>query len=189
MANFSAVLDACVLYPAPLRDLLLRLATGGLFDARWTDQIHEEWTRNVLKDRPDLRAEQLQRTRELMDANVAGSLITGYQSLIEGIVLPDPDDRHVLAAAIRAGAGVIVTKNLKDFPEAVLKPFGIEAQHPDDFVAHLIDLDAVRVVGAVRRHRAALKRPPVSADDFLNILERQEMTQTVSWLRGRMSEF
>lgn len=125
MATFTALYDACVLYPAPLRDLLMRLAMTDLFRARWTDQIHDEWIRNVLANRPDLTSEQLDRTRELMNAHVRDCLVTGYESLIDSLVLPDPDDRHVLAAAIRTRASVIVTFNLSDFPEATLEPLGI----------------------------------------------------------------
>lgn len=130
MATFTALYDACVLYPAPLRDLLMQLALTDLFRARWTDQIHDEWIRNVLENRPDLKPEQLERTRELMNAHVRDSLVTGYESLIENLELPDPDDRHVLAAAIRTRASVIVTFNLTDFPAEVLEPLGIESQHP-----------------------------------------------------------
>jgi predicted nucleic acid-binding protein len=130
MATLTALFDACVLYPAPLRDLLMRLATTELFRAQWSDAIHDEWIRSVLEQRPELRA-QLARTRQLMDAHVMDSLVTGYERLIETLDLPDPDDRHVLAAAIAGGADVLVTKNLKDFPADRLAPFGIEAQHPD----------------------------------------------------------
>lgn len=101
MANFAAVYDACVLYPAPLRDLLLRLALTDLFRARWTDRIHEEWIRSVLENRPDLKPEQLERTRQLMNQAVPDCLVTGYEGLIDQLELPDPDDRHILAAAIR----------------------------------------------------------------------------------------
>src|SRR5215813_13223617 len=125
-ATLTALFDACVLYPAPLRDLLMWLALTGLFNARWTDQIHDEWIRNVLADRPDLKAEQLERTRLLMNTKVRDCLVTGYDDLIERLTLPDPDDRHVLAAAIRAGADVIVTINLRDFPEPTLAQFSIE---------------------------------------------------------------
>lgn len=121
MSNFTVLYDSCVLYPAPLRDLLMHLAVTNLYQAKWTDAIHDEWTRNVLKDRPDLRPEQLQRTRELMNAHVLDCLVTGYESLINGLSLPDQDDRHVLAAAIHAGADLIVTFNLKDFPDGSLK--------------------------------------------------------------------
>ena len=109
MASFTALYDACTLYPAPLRDLLMHLALTDLFRARWSDQIHDEWISSVLEDRPDLRREQLERTRELMNAHVRDGLVTGYEDLIDGLTLPDPEDRHVLAAAIRGSASVIGT--------------------------------------------------------------------------------
>ncbi|WP_164104374.1 PIN domain-containing protein [Candidatus Laterigemmans baculatus] len=137
MPTFTALYDACVLYPAPLRDLLMRLALTELFRARWTNQIHDEWIRNVLADRPDLTAEQLERTRELMNAHVRDCLVIDYEDMIEGLDLPDRDDRHVLAAAIRTRASVIVTFNLSDFPPAYLAKHGLEAQHPDEFITHL----------------------------------------------------
>lgn len=111
---FVVVYDACVLYPAPLRDLLIRLARTGLFRARWTEQILDECFRNLLANRTDLRAEQLNRTRELMVRAVPDCLVTAYEPLIDGLELPDADDRHVLAAAIRSAAQSIVTANLKD---------------------------------------------------------------------------
>jgi predicted nucleic acid-binding protein len=140
VASFTAVYDACVLYPAPLRDLLLRVALTDLFRARWTEEIHAEWVRSLLERRPDLKPEQLRRTRELMNISVPDCLVTGYEGLVGALKLPDPDDRHVLAAAIRCQAGVIVTYNLADFPSQALDPYGIAAQHPDEFVVHLFDL-------------------------------------------------
>jgi hypothetical protein len=137
---FTVIYDACVLYPAPLRDLLIRLASKGLVRARWTDRILDESFRNILANRPDLVPGSLDRTRELMNRALRDVLVTGHEGLIEGLNLPDPDDRHVLAAAIRAGAQVIVTMNLDDFPESALAPFSVEALHPDDFVIHQIDL-------------------------------------------------
>src|SRR5215467_7169425 len=139
--TFTALIDACVLYPAPLRDLLMWLALTDLFRARWTDEIHDEWIRNVLADRPDLRPEQLERTRQLMNTRVRDCLVTGYENLIEKLTLPDRNDRHVLAAAILAGADVIVTFNLTDFPADILSQFSIETRHPDDFVLALMDRD------------------------------------------------
>lgn len=106
---YVVVYDACVLYPAPLRDFLLRLAVSGLFAARWTERIHREWMDALLRERPDL-GDRLDRTRQLMDEAVPDSLVTGYEPLESGFSLPDPDDAHVLAAAIRAGAqGLVVT--------------------------------------------------------------------------------
>jgi len=135
----TAVYDANILYPASLRDLFIRLAQAGLVQARWTDTIHDEWLRNVLKDSPQLSPERLARTRTLMNEAVRDCLVTGHDELIESLTLPDPDDRHVLAAAIRVGASVIVTFNLADFPAAALARFHIEAQHPDDFLISLLD--------------------------------------------------
>src|ERR1035437_9280364 len=129
---FTVVFDACVLYPASLRDVLLELSTEGIFRARWTDKIHEEWISNLLKNSDGkITPEILARTRELMNQAVPDCLVTGYEQIIESLDLPDKDDRHVLAAAIVAKAGAIVTMNLKDFPDANLDEFGIEAQHPD----------------------------------------------------------
>jgi predicted nucleic acid-binding protein len=178
-----AILDACVLYPAPLRDLLMQLALADLFHARWSDAIHEEWIRNVLKNRPDLTVEQLSRTRGLMDRSVRDGLVAEYEGLIPALALPDADDRHVLAAAIRARADVIVTYNLGDFPAATLGRHGIEARHPDAFVVDLLVRDEARVLSSVKAVRARLRKPPVTVDDYLTTLEQQALPQTVAWLR------
>ncbi len=182
MANFTAVYDANVLYPAPLRDLLMRLALTDLFRARWTDDIHDEWIRNVLEARPDLTREQLERTRGLMNANVRDCVVEGYQSLIPGLELPDPDDRHVLAAAIRANASVIVTFNLKDFPATQVGRYGVEAQHPDEFIAHLIDLNQAKVCAAAEEQRRSLRNPPKTVEEYLETLLKQGLPQTASLL-------
>ena len=183
MAAYSVIYDACVLYPAPLRDLLLRLAMVDLFRARWTDTILDECFRNLLLNRPDLPSAQLIRTRELMNAHVLDALITGHETLIQSLALPDPNDRHVLAAAICGGAVAIITYNLTDFPLHVLKTYGIEAQHPDDFIACQLDLGPARVLTALREQRAALKRNPRTLDEFLTTLEQQRLVQTVARLR------
>ncbi len=140
MATFAAFYDANVLYPAELRNLLMHLALTGLFRAKWSAEVHEEWISNLLEKRPDLKREQLNRTRALMDKHATDALVTGYEALIPGLQLPDPNDRHVVTAAIHGRADVIVTMNLKDFPSSVLAAFGIEAQHPDEFILHLLNL-------------------------------------------------
>ena len=113
-----------------------------------------------------------------MDRYILDARVTGFEPLIDGLVLPDVDDRHVLAGAIHGGATVIVTVNLRDFPNVTLTPHGIEAQHPDVFVRSLIEDDADAVVAAVADHRAALVNPPKSADEYLAMLERHRMTET-----------
>ena len=186
MAAFTAFYDANVLYPAELRNLLMHLALTGVFRAKWPADVHEEWISNLLQKRPDLTREKLERTRQLMDLHAVDALVTGYEDLIPGLQLPDPDDRHVLAAAIRGHAGVIVTMNLRDFPPDVLIPFGIDAQHPDEFVLHLLDLAPGAVVAAAQTHRLSLKNPPKTAEEYLATLERQGLTQTASVLREYM---
>ena len=183
-----AFLDASVLYPASLRNLLMRLALAGLFQARWSADVHEEWMRSVLRDRPDISRAQLERTRDLMDLHAEEAAVTGYKGLVEGLNLPDPDDRHVLAAAIAGGAGVIVTRNLKDFPPEVLDAHDIEAQHPDEFVRRLIELAPAVVVETVHDQQAALKNPPVSIEELLAVFDRLGMATTTSELRRLLSE-
>ncbi|HEY9609446.1 PIN domain-containing protein, partial [Allocoleopsis sp.] len=141
MANLIVVYDACVLYPAPLRDFLMWLALTDLFKARWTEEIHDEWMRNVLKNRSELTLEQLTRTKNLMNASVRDCLVTGYEDIIPELQLPDPGDRHILAAAIRCDASFIITFNLKDFPQQVLAPYGVEVRHPDNFILDLFGLN------------------------------------------------
>lgn len=159
------------------------LALTDIFRAKWTDAIHEEWMRNVQKDYKDITREKVERTRDLMNAHVRDCLVTGFEGLIEAVKLPDPDDRHVLAAAIRSGAGVIVTSNLKDFPKEELGKYGIEAQHPDDFVMHLIDLAPSVVCSAAKKQRESLKNPPLTVEQFLTSFERQGLAQMVAALR------
>ena len=179
------VLDSCVLYPAPLRSLFMYMTNLDLFRARWTDAIHEEWMRNVLKDRPDMTRTQVEKIRELMNSHARDCLVLDFEELIAGLTLPDPDDRHVLAAAIKSGAEAVVTFNLKDFPSETLRAFGVDARHPDDFIVDLLDTAPAIVCRAAGMQRASLKRPPLSVDDYLAALERQNLPRSVARLRER----
>ena len=181
---FTALFDANVLYPAPLRDLLLQLAMTKLFRARWTNTIHEEWIRIAKKVRPDIPSAKLDNLRKLMDAHAEDCLVTDFEPLIENLALPDPDDRHVLAAAIKGRADVIVTSNLKHFPEDELNTYDLNAQHPDVFIRHLIDLEPDAVADSARIVRVRLKNPPVSVDRYLETLLQQGLVETVSELRS-----
>ena len=184
MANFTVVYDANVLYPAPLRDFLMQLALTDLFRARWSADIHDEWMCSVLEARPDLTRGQLERTRDLMNQHVRDCIVEGYESLTPSLELPDPDDRHVLAAAIHANASVIVTFNLKDFPPEYVAQYGIEAQHPDEFITHLIDLNQARVCAAAEEQRRSLRHPPKTIEEYLDTLLRQGLPQTTALLRS-----
>lgn len=183
MSSYTALYDACVLYPAPVRDILMQVALTDLFRARWTNKIHEEWIRNVLANREDLSREQLERTKRLMNEHARDALITDYQYLIESVELPDEDDRHVLASAIHGRADVIVTYNLDDFPEDNLSQYNLEAQHPDTFLTHLNDLDQPKVCRAVKKVRKRLTNPEIHVDEYFQILENLELSQFTSYLR------
>lgn len=183
-ARYTAILDACVLYPASLRDLLLSLARDGLFHARWSERIEAEWISNLLRQRPDLDEAALRRTCALMAQAVPDSLVTGWEALVDGLpVLPDANDRHVLAAAIRGHADAIVTFNLIDFPVDVLAPFGIEAQHPDEFLLNQLDLNTIAALKSIKAMRARWRKPAVTAAELAAALEKLGLPLTTARLR------
>lgn len=162
----------------------MRLALTDRFRARWSDAIHDEWIRNLLRQRPELDPAALEKTRTLRNSSVRDSLVESFEYLIAAIELPDPDDRHVVAAAIPSGAETIVTFNLKDFPASALDRYNLDAQHPDDFIVDLFDLHPASVLQALAEQRASLKKPPKTADEFLDIPLKQGLTQTVSILKN-----
>lgn len=183
MRNYTALLDANVLYPAPVRDLLLQLAVTDLFKARWSADIHREWIEALLRKEPHRDRATLERTRDLMDRSTRDAVIGGYEALIPSLALPDPNDRHVLAAAITGHCDVIVTQNLKDFPESALAAFGIEVQHPDNFLCNQMSLAPGLFCSAAQKVRARLKNPPFSVEDYLETLTRQGLVATVAELQ------
>lgn len=135
-----------------------------------------------MKNRQDIPAERLARTRELMNESVPDCLVTGYESYIEELDLPDPDDRHVLAAAIHCQAGVIVTLNLRDFPEDSVSKYGLSVQHPDEFLSHIFDLRPAVMCAAIKGMRQALNNPPKTVDELLNDLLKVGLPRTVNLL-------
>nr|WP_309690795.1 PIN domain-containing protein [Armatimonas sp.] len=187
MLGSTAVLDACVLYPASLRDFLLRLASAGLYSPRWSAVIHAEWTSNLLADRPDITPAQLARTQSLMDIAVPTALVTGHEPLIEGLT-NHPKDRHVLAVAIQGQASLIITFNLKDFPATTLSPHGVRAIHPDAFTLSLYQSNPTDMVKIIQRHRAQLTRPPKNAQEYLDTLGQCHLRQTASVLQKHLDE-
>jgi len=182
--TFTVVYDANVLYPNTLRDLLIRIAQSGTVQAKWTDAILDEMIFALRRNRADIPEEKLQRLRDLMTRAVRDCLVTGYEPLIDGLKLPDPDDRHVLAAAIKAGAQVIVTRNLKDFPEFDLAPWNIEAKSPDAFILDQVHINVQTVAASVRQIADSRTNPPEAIDDVLTQLERDGLVESVTALRA-----
>ena len=155
----------------------------GLFRAKWSDRIHEEWISNLIQNRPELERAKLERTKELMNDAVLDCLVSGYEHLIPSIACPDENDRHVIAAAIHSRADAIVTFNLKDFPKTALDAYNIEAIHPDEFINFQADLDLAPVLTTAQKCRARLKNPPRTVEDYLATLHAQALTKTVGVLR------
>lgn len=181
-ARYTAILDANTLYPTLVRDLLLSLAAAGLYHARWTEAIHAEWTSNLARDKPEYAA-KLPAIVAAMNRAIPDCLVENYQPLIGCVALPDPKDQHVLAAAIAGHADAIVTFNIKDFPQSVLAPHGIEVQHPDDFVMNQLQLQELRALEAIKMMRARWKNPPRSASELIEALEKRMMPLSAAYLR------
>jgi predicted nucleic acid-binding protein len=179
----TALYDANVLYPAPIRDLLIRVSRAGVVGARWTARIHDEWMRNLLENRSDITPARLQRTLQLMEKAVPGAVVEDYEHHIPRLTLPDPGDRHVLAAAIEARADVIVTFNLKHFPVDALRPHRIEVQHPDSFVLDLLGQHPEVVRAAVRTQQMSLRKPPLTVGEHLGDLAKSGLPRTAEALR------
>jgi predicted nucleic acid-binding protein len=179
LPKFTIVLDACVLYPAPIRDVLLSLAAEGLFVVKWSDIIQNEWLRNLLANRPDLKKEQLFQTIKAMNLAFPDANVENFEVFISGVNLRDKDDRHVVACAIRCNADLIVTFNIKDFSTKELAKFGIEIQNPDELISNLIDINPKLVHKAISKMVKRLKNPKKTMDEVLTILEKCGLKKSV----------
>ncbi|WP_354435891.1 PIN domain-containing protein [Martelella mangrovi] len=183
ISTFTAFIDANVFYGARLRSLVLYIAQTKVFRARWSDDIHDEWIGNLLKNRNDLKPEDLDRTRALMNAAVPDCLVEGYEGLIPALALPDENDRHVLAAAIVTRANVIVTFNEKDFPEDAIAAYRLHTKHPDDFLVDLFELAPEEFVEAVHRDFQHYGKPPLVYEDYLASLAKAGIPKTANLLK------
>lgn len=183
MASFRVVYDTCVLVPAPVRDLLLRVAEAGLVRASMSVHILDELERVLVRDF-DVPAERAARLRSAVERTFDDSVIPKerYEDLVGLAGLPDADDEHVLAAARSVGAQVIVTMNLKDFPADRVAPFEIEILHPDDFLLDLVDLFPVKIARIIEDQAAVLGNPPKTYEEVLDALART-VPATIARLR------
>lgn len=183
-ARFTALLDACVLFPVSVCDALMSVAALGLYAPKWTARIDDEWTRS-LEQKTGKPPGTFARRRDFMheaqpDWEVHAS---AWEPLAKCLELPDKDDVHVLAAAIAGHADCIVTSNLRDFPPQLLAPFALEAVHPDEFLVAQMDLDQVAVLTAFKAMRARLKNPAYTPEHFADALERNALVATAQRLR------
>lgn len=176
------VLDACVLYPAPLRDFLLHIASVGIYQPKWSEIIHDEWSRNLLKNRQDLSEEKIKKTIQVMNNAFPDALVTNFESFITNIILPDEDDRHVVATAIKTKAKYIITFNLKDFPLKKLRKWEIVALHPDNFIFDIAQKNPQTVQKAFENQVNSLKNPPKTKEGVLESLKNCGLENTVNYL-------
>lgn len=185
-AGFTAVLDANVLYPALLRDVLLSLAQTGIYVARWSADIEDEWSRHLIQDFPDKEA-SIRKMALQMQTAIPDCLIRGYEPFIEGLKLPDPDDRHVLAAAIVGHADVIVTSNIKDFPREILAGYDLELQSPDEFLVNQLNLYPLRALEALKAMRQRWRRPEMPATAMIDLMEQRGLAMTAAHLNDAVN--
>ena len=182
-ATYTVVLDANVLYPIYCSDLIMSLTETRLFHARWSKDIEDEAKRSLVKNRPDLKRKIPKRIAAMRNA-VPDCMIDNYQSLIGSLKLPDPNDCHVLAAAIVGHADAIVTFNLKDFPKRTVGKFNIEVIHPDDFVMNQINLNQVACLTAIKEMRTRWNNPAYSAAQMTDFYCANSLPQTGSFLKS-----
>ena len=178
MTEVTALLDANVLYSAPIRDIFLQLARDNLFQVRWTKAIQDEWTNALLKRSRHINQEALRRTLNKMDEAFRDAVLSGYEHLVDELNLPDPDDRHVLAAAVSGRCTVLVTQNLKHFPAVSLERFPIKVQLPDDFMLEMLLKNPVRFCSSVRTILARLRNPQYSVEEYLANLKQAGLSKT-----------
>lgn len=190
--RFTAFTDACVLVAPLKRNMLLTLAAAEFFRVRWSACVLDEVERAVraLREKKGITtaAADAARARQAMEAAFEEASVTGFEPrLSEWPGLPDANDAHVIAAAVHAGADIIVTDNLRDFPPDILAELGIEARSADMFLADTIDLDQARAVHALAEMRHRLTRPEMTAEDLLVRMEAEGLTETVDVLRSHVS--
>ncbi|MEV8339035.1 PIN domain-containing protein [Leucobacter sp. NPDC077196] len=172
MAKFTAFFDACVMVPIAPSDTYLRMAELGAFRPTWSQKVIEEAVSALIRIHPGENPSLFQSRFRAMNTAFDDAMVTGWEPLVAGLALPDDGDRHVLAAAIRSRADVIVTENTKHFPDHALKPFDIKAVRLDDFLLDQLDLNPAAAVSVVREQARDMSRPPVKLEHLLDRLAR-----------------
>lgn len=180
--RFICVLDTNVFYPLWIRDLLLWFAYHELYTPKWSKHIFDEWL-DVMIRKGISRDEATKRTEKVNSA-FPDALVKNYEPLIDTLKLPDTKDRHVLAAAIKTNASLIVTNNLKDFPADYLTDFGLSAKSADDFFTDIIDLNHEASLKAFRDLVLAKKKPPYDEFEVLNIFRNNGLQNTADYLHA-----
>lgn len=183
-----AVFDACILYPFHLRNIIVQAAVDRLVEGRWTETIHDEWIRNLAASAPAIPVERLQNTRRLMNEVLPTAMVKGYEEHIPIVNLPDPNDRHVVAAGITGGASIILTWNLRHFPAKELNRFGLRKETPDALLSGLYDQVPDLMIGSLANARRSLSKSGISPPDFIDVLSNQKLIQLAKRARKHVAE-
>ena len=180
--RFTVVLDTNVVYPVIIRDILFWFAHYDLYTPKWSEHIFDEWKRVMIEK----GVSEEEASKRIAKANAAfpDALVKNYKGLIEHLVLPDKDDRHILAAAIKTNANLIVTNNIKDFPQAYLQSFSLSAKTADDFLTDIIDFNQEEAVIAFKEMVLKKKNPKQDEFEVLTLLRNAGLTDTANYLHA-----
>lgn len=182
--RFTCVLDTNVIYPLEIRDILFWFAHYELYTPKWSAHIFDQW-KDVM-NRKGVDVEEADKRVNRANQAFPDALVTNYSGLIEGLELPDPKDRHVLAVAIKTNANVIVTNNIKDFPLDYLKSFGLSVKLADDFLTDIIDLNPEEAVKAFREMVLNRRNPEMDEFEVLDVLRNRGLKDTADFLHSQL---
>jgi len=182
--RYTCVLDTNIIYPIEIRDLLFWFAHYDLFTPKWSRNIFSEWERVML--RKEIPQEEANKRIKIANQAFPDAMVKNYESLIEGLSLPDEDDRHVLAAAIKTNANIIVTNNLKDFPQDYLATFGLTAKSADDFLTDIIDLNPETAIKAFKELVLNRRNPDLDEFEVLDIMRKQGLKNAADYLHSQL---
>ena len=182
MAAIRVFTDANVLYASVVRDLLMELGKAGVLTLLWSEEVHEEWTASLLRNRPDLHRSRVMRTRDLIVRALPGAMVTNYERRARKLVLPDPRDRHVLAAAITGEASVLLTFNIAHFPREIADRCGIAVATPDNLFSTLLGVQPEAVIEAATTARGRMRQPELSPTQYVDALKRAQLPATAAEL-------
>jgi len=184
--RFIAVLDTNVLHPVVVRDILFWLAYYDLYRPAWSKHIFEEWEKLIRKKNPSFDDFEVAKRLKKADEVFPFARVENYENLIDGLALKDPNDRHVLAAAIKINANVIVTQNLKDFPTDYLAKFNLDSKDPDDFICDIIDLDIENAVDAFKDMVFHKRNPDLDEFQVLDQLRNAGLNESANFLHSQI---
>jgi len=180
--RFTCVLDTNVIIPIEVRDLLFWFAHDDLYTPKWSKHIFDEWE-EVMR-RKNVSESEIRKRIGWANQAFPDAMVENYEALIEGLTLPDEKDRHVLAAAIKTNANMIVTNNLKDFPEEYLGTFGLSAKNADDFLTETIDLNQEIAVNSFRKLVMNRRNPDLDEYMVLGCLRKNGLEDTANYLHA-----